>query len=516
MLKLEKHVYIHQLKKQGFSVAAISRKCEVSRNTVYSYLEKDFEEAIDWMNTLKVRRRKLDPYHETILGWLKEHPDLSASQISDWLEERCSFKGIGDSTVRTYVRELREQYHIPKTIQIRTYEAIEELPKGKQIQVDFGEITVRSTTNSRVKLYAIAFVLSHSRYKYAEWQDRPFTTRDVLRCHENAFQFYGGIPEEIAYDQDKLMTVSENGGDIIYTKEFQSYKEQRGFSIYLCRAADPESKGKIESVVKFIKRNFAKNRVFHQIDVWNEQCLAWLERKGNFQVHNTTKKRPVEVYAVEKPHLRKVSSILSLESNLDTSITRIVHKDNIIKYCSNRYSVPLGTYKSNEANTVYLHINNEQLIITQSPEGDPLAVHQLCHEKGKLIKNRDHSRDRLKGIAEYTKTIKESFTHTEEITLFLEEIKKRYPRYMRDQLQIIRRVVKEHSLLSDQALSRCIREKLWSANHLNDVAKHLDKTKNNHSLDKQEFPSNDVPTKQYKGKATLRNLDGYLKILGGV
>lgn len=243
MLKLEVIVEVHQLKRQGFKVAAIARKCNLSRTTVYQYLEKDFEEAYKWTEELKTRHRKLDPYQDQMLGWLKEHPDLSASQISDWLEERCKFKNVGDSTVRTYVRELREKYHIPKSLVFRSYEAVEELPKGKQMQVDFGEMKVKTFEGKVIKLYAIAFVLSHSRFKYAEWQERPFTTRDVLRCHEKAFEYYGGMTEEIVYDQDKLMTVSENGGDIIYTEEFQAYRQQKGFRIYLCRAADPESKG---------------------------------------------------------------------------------------------------------------------------------------------------------------------------------------------------------------------------------------------------------------------------------
>src|SRR5690625_6346982 len=86
------------------------------------------------------------------------------------------------------------------------------------MQVDFGETTVETTEKSKQKLYGIAFVLSHSRYKYAEWQDRPFTTRDVLRCHENAFQFYGGKTDEIVYDQDKLMSVRSEE----HTSELQS------------------------------------------------------------------------------------------------------------------------------------------------------------------------------------------------------------------------------------------------------------------------------------------------------
>lgn len=514
MLKLEVIVEVHQLKRQGFKVAAIARKCNLSRTTVYQYLEKDFEEAYKWTEELKTRHRKLDPYQDQMLGWLKEHPDLSASQISDWLEERCKFKNVGDSTVRTYVRELREKYHIPKSLVFRSYEAVEELPKGKQMQVDFGEMKVKTFEGKVIKLYAIAFVLSHSRFKYAEWQERPFTTRDVLRCHEKAFEYYGGMTEEIVYDQDKLMTVSENGGDIIYTEEFQAYRQQKGFRIYLCRAADPESKGKIENVVKFIKGNFAKNRVFHQIDTWNEQCLAWLERKGNYQVHNTTKKRPVEVFALEKPHLRKVSSLLSFESNHGSGITRTVHKDNIIKFRSNRYSVPLGTYKPHGDNTVRIRIEEEKLIIEKIPGGEPLAVHPLSKGKGQLIKNTDHSRDRSKGIQAYMDTAKGSFEDQEKIQRFLDEIYQRYPRYIRDQLQILQRAVKAFQPFIQSALDVCIEKDLWSANDFHDVAKHLARTQGHEDII-PEIPGSGEASVYFKEKASLRELDGYLKILGG-
>ncbi|MFS0577534.1 IS21 family transposase [Sporosarcina sp. 179-K 3D1 HS] len=514
MLKLEVIVEVHQLKKQGFNISAIARKCNLSRTTVYEYLGMDFEEACKWVDELKTRKRKLDPYRDEILSWLKEHPDLSASQVSDWLEERCHYKDVGDSTVRTYVRELREENHIPKSLSFRSYEAVEELPKGKQMQVDFGELKVKTSEGKTTKLYVIAFVLSHSRYKYAIWQERPFTTRDVLRCHEMAFEYYGGITEEIVYDQDKLMIVSENGGDILYTEEFQAYKQQRGFRIYLCRAADPESKGKIENVVKFIKGNFAKNRVFHQLDTWNEQCLAWLERKGNYQVHNTIKKRPCEVFALEKPHLRKVSSLLSFESNHRSSITRTVHKDNIIKFQANRYSVPLGTYKPNGDNTVHIRIVEDQLIIEKNPGEEPLAVHPLSKGKGQLIKNTDHGRDRSKGIQAYIETVKKSFEDREKIQLFLNEMHRRYPRYMRDQLQILQKAVKEFEPFIQPTLDTCIEKALWSANDFRDVAKHLA------GIQMRENPSLDNSYRKashyYKEKATVRELHGYLKILGGV
>lgn len=500
------------------SIAAIARKVGVSRNTVYKYLEMSLEEIQEWLDTLKTRRKRLDPFKDHILTWLREHPDLSASQIQDWLDEKFSLKNIGESTVRGYVHELREFYHIPKTLKIRSYESVEELPMGKQMQVDFGEIIVKNANNKEVKLYVIVFVLSHSRFKYAEWQDQAFTTQDVIRAHENAFQYYGGMTEEIVYDQDHLITVSENAGDIIYTSEFQVYKQNRGFRVYLCRKSDPESKGKVENAVKFVKGNFAKHRPFHDIESWNEQCLAWLERKGNYQVHNTTKKRPTEVYALEKQHLQKVSYTLSIESNHNSSITRTVHKDNIVKFKSNRYSVPLGTYRPRGDNTVYLEMEDKKLIIKSTPNGDILASHDLCEEKGKLIKNRNHTRDRSKGIQAYTETVQRQFSKQDEIVLFLSHIRENYPRYLRDQLQKIQQAVHAFRPYVDEALQMCIQQHLWSANDFYDIARYLaDKKPKEVSSDIVDTPTtlHKETEALLKEQAIMRPMEDYIKILEG-
>lgn len=84
--------------------------------------------------------------------------------------------------------------------------------------------------------------------------------------------------------------MSENAGQLILTTEFQSYVNERKFKVHLCRKADPESKGMIENVVKYIKGNFAYSRVFSSIEDWNKRALQWLQRTGNQNVHQTTKK----------------------------------------------------------------------------------------------------------------------------------------------------------------------------------------------------------------------------------
>ncbi len=107
--KLLLFVEIHQLKKQGFKVAAIAKKLEISRNTVYKYLDMTLEEASEWILSSGSRSKKLDPYRDRIISWLKEHPDLSSAQVEDWLKERFPTLDVAGSTVRAYVSEISEE-----------------------------------------------------------------------------------------------------------------------------------------------------------------------------------------------------------------------------------------------------------------------------------------------------------------------------------------------------------------------------------------------------------------------
>jgi transposase len=294
---------IQELKKMHFNVSQIARRLDLSRTTVYKYLDMTPEEMEEVIEKRKTRTKKLDKHRELIKSWLIQYQDITGAQVLDWLQERKLDGGVSEGTVRNFVKQLRKECGIPQVKYVRQYEAVDELPAGQQLQMDFGQITLRSISGRLATLYFATFVLAYSRHKYVEWLDRPFTTRDLINVHENAFEYYGGMPKEIVYDQDHLILVSENGGDLVLTKEFADYQKTRKFKIYMCRKADPETKGKVENVVKYVKRNFAKNRTFHNLEKLNEDCLAWLERTGNGKVHNTTKKIPAEVFLYEKQYL---------------------------------------------------------------------------------------------------------------------------------------------------------------------------------------------------------------------
>jgi len=112
-----------------------------------------------------------------------------------------------------------------------------------------------------------------------------------------------GCPSEIVYDQDRLFIVSENLGDIILTAGFRTYVAQSSFITHFCRTADPESMGKVENVVKYVKQNFLCNRSFKDLETLNNEAQAWLSRTANALEHGTTKKVPAHEYQIEKDFL---------------------------------------------------------------------------------------------------------------------------------------------------------------------------------------------------------------------
>ena len=114
--------------------------------------------------------------------------------------------------------------------------AVEDPPMGKQMQVDIGETCViDASKRSRTKLWFVATVLSHSRYKYGVWYTSHLTAAKLIQALQISFEHMGGMPEELVFDQDRLLAVDENYGDIIYTKEFEQFKQASGFKVYLCR-----------------------------------------------------------------------------------------------------------------------------------------------------------------------------------------------------------------------------------------------------------------------------------------
>lgn len=184
---------------------------------------------------------------------------MTAAQILDWLKEYYQVK-VSDRSCRRLVAGIRKKYSIPKAKKsFRQYTAVEDPPMGQQMQVDLGVVRVFDfyKRNYR-KLYCVAFVLSHYRYKWGIWYAQPLTSRQLTQALQGCFEYMCGMPKELVFDQDRLLAVDENYGDIVYTKEFEQLRLSSDFEVYLCRGGDPESKGRVEPVVKYFKKNMLK------------------------------------------------------------------------------------------------------------------------------------------------------------------------------------------------------------------------------------------------------------------
>ena len=127
-----------------------------------------------------------------------------------------------------------------------------------------------------------------SVYDVRDLLDSTVALRDgkkITDMSHNCFRYFGGMPREMVFDQDSIVCVSENAGDIVYTYEFEKFRQETKMNIYMCRGADPESKGKIENTVKYIKGNFLSNRLYVDDGILNGSCLEWLARTANAKVH---------------------------------------------------------------------------------------------------------------------------------------------------------------------------------------------------------------------------------------
>src|SRR5699024_1899252 len=103
---------IHRVKKKVFSNSQIEKKLKIARISAIDYLEMRPAQFALFMATLRKRANKLDPYRDYILMWLKEHPDITSAQVYDWLQEKFKVTSVAENTVRNYVNELRDRYHI--------------------------------------------------------------------------------------------------------------------------------------------------------------------------------------------------------------------------------------------------------------------------------------------------------------------------------------------------------------------------------------------------------------------
>jgi len=505
MKDLRMYIQIQDLKRNGFSRRKTAELLKVCRETVSSYWEMTDDEYTA-LEEQYAKKGSLVKYDSVIIEWLYRYPSMTSAQIYDWLQEHYRIE-LSERAVRRHVSGIRLDYGIKKTLTPRDYESVEELPMGHQMQIDFGQTSLRTPGGQYIKVYFVGVVLAHSRYKWGFFLDRPFCSIDLVNSLDRCFSELGGTCNELVFDQDSIVSVSENHGDIIFTHEFEKYRKLHNLNVFMCRKSDPETKGKIESVVKYVKNNFLANRVFMGIDLLNESFTDWLERTGNRKVHGTTKKVPAKVFELERSHLRPILTATDIYHT--ESISRMVRKDNTIIYEANRYSVPLGTF--NQDKEVCIEVVGDKLVISKIFGEYVIAEHTLSAGKGVLVKNTNHSRNREPAIDELYAAI--SATLLSKCDDFLKTIRIKKNRYVRDQYALLDKLVKANGAeLVIDAVEYCKEHELISATDVRDAIVFI-------SSESKQKPSFEIPPLKLIGNPLAgsvntqkRNISAYSRL----
>ncbi|MFC4875076.1 IS21 family transposase [Negadavirga shengliensis] len=452
---------IHRLRRDGFTIRQISKELVLDRRTVSRYLSMSEPEFEQMMVNRSDRIKVLSPYESFVKSRLETFRDTPAAQMHDWLKERFKdLPKVSPKTVFNFVSWVRRTHNLPFIKTPREYGMVEELPYGKQAQVDFGEYNMRNTSGNRVKVFFFLLTLSRSRFKYVWFTDRHFTSLLAIEAHEKAFAYIGGVPMEIVYDQDKVFMVSENGGDLILTDTFRAYTREQSFDLYFCRKSDPESKGKVENVVRYVKRNFLYNRTFHNIKTLNDEALGWLGRTANALPHGVTKKEPCSEHIIERPYLTPYRPCSPRPAVPDLYAVR---KDNSIPYKGNFYSLPLGTYKG-KGSRVALHVEAGELVISRPENKTEICRHTIPVGTGQKIKKTDHGRDKTGSIAEKIADTARLFAREETALSWMALLRKEKPRYIRDQLGMIQKAIEgKDPQKVEHALKYCLEKAICSA-----------------------------------------------------
>jgi transposase len=276
---------------------------------------------------LPVRSRsQCEPWRDFIERGLQA--GLSAQRLYQDLVGEHQFVGSYDA-VKRFVRRLQAAWERPFCRM--------EVEPGAEAQVDFGLGAWVLVEGKRKRPHLFRIVLSHSRKGYSEvvWRQ---TTESFIRCLENSFRHYGGVPKTLVIDNLRAAVTRADWFDPELNAKVAEFCQHYGTAMLPTRPAMPRHKGKIEAGVKFAQNNALKGRSFTSLAEQNRFLSDWESRVADTRIHGTTRQQVGKVFnEVERPKLSPLPAGLF---PVFEEAPRTVHRDGHIELGRAYYSVP--------------------------------------------------------------------------------------------------------------------------------------------------------------------------------
>ncbi|GHG62784.1 transposase for insertion sequence IS100 [Alishewanella longhuensis] len=304
---------IQILHQQGLSQRAIAKQLGISRNTVKRYLRAKIDTPV--YSAREKGRSLLDPFksflHSRIAQAKPVH--LSGEVLFRELKELGYTGSL--SLLRQYLFQYRGKPTPEPVVRFET-------EVGKQMQVDWGQMR-----GGKAPIHAFIAVLGYSRAMMVVFTDN--MRYDTLElCHRLTFDYFQGIPREVWYDNMKTVVVERDAygeGAHKLNQAFYQFAKSMGFIPKLCHTYRPQTKGKVERMVRYVRDNFfrplnTKLMALGQIldiNTANEQVVLWLDTVAHQRIHDTTKQKPAERLVEERKVLQTLPPrLLAVASSL--------------------------------------------------------------------------------------------------------------------------------------------------------------------------------------------------------
>jgi transposase len=307
---------------------------------------------------------------------------LSAKRIHQDLIHEHGFGG-GYTSVKKFVRRLVATVELP-------FRRIECAP-GAELQVDFGTGAWVVEGGKRRRPHLFRAVLSHSRKAYSEvvWRQ---DTETVLRCLENAFRAFGGVPATLVPDNLKAAVLQADWFDPEFNPKMRDFCAHYGTALLPTRPAMPRHKGKIEAGVKYAQNNALRGRRFDSLAAQNAYLADWERTVADTRLHGTIRQQ-VGTYFLhaERAALRPLPATLF---PCFEEAKRTVHRDGYVAFRHAYYSAP-PEYVGRD---VWVRAE-ARLVRLYNLRFDPIAVHARA-EPGRFATAEAHIHSRKRAIIE--------------------------------------------------------------------------------------------------------------------
>lgn len=387
---------IATLAAKGWSSRKIARELDVDRETVRRYRpledskpairpigsqeDSDPKPAIVPAGSKAGRTSQCVPLSEVIEQGLLA--GLSAQRIYQDLVSDHAFTG-GYDAVKRFVRQLADRTELP-------FRRMECAP-GHELQVDFGQGAWVLEDGKRRRPHLFRAVLSHSRKGYSEvvWRQ---TSESFIRCLENAFRYFGGVPATIVPDNLKAGVLQADWFDPEINPKLEEFARHYGTVILPTKPVMPRHKGKVESGVKYAQNNAVKGRSFESLAAQNRHLSDWEMNVADTRLHGTTRRQVGRLFEeVERSALQPLPA--GLFPVFEEALRR-VHRDGYVEFKKAYYSAP-PEYVGRQ---VWVR-QETRLLRLYSTRREQIALHALA-EPGKFTTDPAHLHSRKRHIIE--------------------------------------------------------------------------------------------------------------------